>query len=136
MSCHQKIGPYFLSLRLNWNNEIFAGIMEEWNTGILCIENKIQFFPFFHYSTNPLFQYSNVYWFQLIGGLNLRSLSAFETTVTDESAMAPAAKIGLRRMPKNGKRTPAATGMRIVLYAKAQKRFCLIFRMVASLKEM
>jgi hypothetical protein len=50
-----------------------------------------------------------------IGGLNLRSLNAFETTVTDENAIAPAAKIGLRRMPKNGKRTPAATGMRIVL---------------------
>jgi hypothetical protein len=50
-----------------------------------------------------------------MGGLNLRSLSAFETTVTDEIAMAPAAKMGLSRMPKNGKRTPAATGMRIVL---------------------
>jgi hypothetical protein len=51
----------------------------------------------------------------LIGGLNLRSLSALETTVTEEIAMAPAAKMGLRRTPKNGKRIPAATGMRIVL---------------------
>jgi len=50
-----------------------------------------------------------------IGGLNFRSLKAFETTVTDEKAIAPAAKMGLRRIPKNGKRTPAATGMRIVL---------------------
>jgi hypothetical protein len=53
--------------------------------------------------------------YQLIGGLNLLSLNAFETTVTDEIAIAPAAKMGLRRIPKNGKRTPAATGIRIVL---------------------
>jgi hypothetical protein len=50
-----------------------------------------------------------------VGGLNRRSLNAFETTVTEEKAIAPAAKMGLRRMPKNGKRTPAATGMRMVL---------------------
>jgi copper homeostasis protein CutC len=50
-----------------------------------------------------------------MGGLKLRSLRAFETTVTEEKAIAPAAKIGFRRIPKKGKRTPAATGMRIVL---------------------
>jgi hypothetical protein len=50
-----------------------------------------------------------------MGGLNLRSLKAFVTTVTDEKAIAPAAKMGLRRIPKKGKSTPAATGMRIVL---------------------
>jgi hypothetical protein len=53
--------------------------------------------------------------FQLIGGLNFRSLNAFVTTVTDENAIAPAARMGLRRMPRNGKRIPAATGMRMVL---------------------
>src|SRR5215218_752283 len=48
-------------------------------------------------------------------GSNLarRSRRAFDTTVTDESAMAAAAKTGLRRpaSPKTGYRTPAATGM-------------------------
>jgi len=33
-----------------------------------------------------------------IGGLNLRSLKAFVTTVTEENAIAPAAKMGLRRI--------------------------------------
>ena len=41
--------------------------------------------------------------------------------------------MGLRSILKKGKSTPAATGIKIVLYAKAQKRFCLIFRMVALL---
>ena len=65
--------------------------MEEWNTGILGIENKIQSFPFpsFHHSIVPVF-----HWGYSRGGLNRRSLSAFETTVTDENAIAPAAKIG------------------------------------------
>jgi len=76
-------------------------------------------FPLFHYSIIPIFQalipgqYSRLG--QFIGGLNCRSLKAFETTVTDEKAIAPAAKMGLRRMPKKGKSAPAATGMRIVL---------------------
>ncbi len=34
------------------------------------------------------------------------------TTVSDEKAMAKAARMGSRRIPKKGKRTPAATGMR------------------------
>jgi hypothetical protein len=41
------------------------------------------------------------------------------TTVTDDIPMAAAAKMGLRSMPKKGKRMPAAMGMRMVLYAKA-----------------
>ncbi len=62
------------------------------------------------------FQYSIIIIFlRYIGGLNFLSLKAFETTVTEEKAMAPAAKIGLRRMPKKGKRMPAATGIKIVL---------------------
>ena len=56
-----------------------------------------------------------MYWYQFIGALNLLSLNALDTTVTDEKAIAPAAKMGLRRIPKKGKRMPAATGMRIVL---------------------
>jgi hypothetical protein len=36
--------------------------------------------------------------------------------------------------PKIGIRAPAASGMRPVLYANAQKRFCLIFDMVVSTK--
>ncbi len=59
----------------------------------------------------PVFQSSIFY----IGALKFRSLKAFETTVTDENAMAPAARMGLSRMPKNGKRMPAATGIRTVL---------------------
>lgn len=38
------------------------------------------------------------------------SLRAFNTTETDEALIAKAAKIGPIRMPKNGKRIPAATG--------------------------
>ena len=48
-------------------------------------------------------------------GLNRLNLNALVTTVTEESAIAAAAKIGLSKMPKNGKRAPAATGIRIVL---------------------
>lgn len=35
---------------------------------------------------------------------------AFDITDTELKLIAAAAIIGLRRMPKNGKRTPAATG--------------------------
>jgi hypothetical protein len=35
-------------------------------------------------------------------GTKRRNLSAFVTTKTDENAMAPAARIGERRMPKAG----------------------------------
>jgi hypothetical protein len=43
------------------------------------------------------------------------NLNAFVTTVTDENPIAAAANIGLRRIPKKGNSTPAATGMRITL---------------------
>ena len=49
-------------------------------------------------------------------GLNLLSLKALVTTVTEESPMAAAAKMGLSKIPKNGNRIPAATGINIVLY--------------------
>ena len=39
-----------------------------------------------------------------------RSLSALPITDTDDRLMAAAAKIGEIRMPRNGKRIPAATG--------------------------
>jgi hypothetical protein len=39
------------------------------------------------------------------GGLNRLSLNALLTTVTEDSPMAAAAKIGLRRIPKKGKST-------------------------------
>ncbi len=63
----------------------------------------------------PIFHHSNILMICYMGGLNFLSLNALETTVTDENAIAPAAKIGFRRMPKNGKRMPAATGIKIVL---------------------
>src|SRR4030043_1232099 len=87
-----------------------------WNIGksgkkLISIFN----YPAFQYSNFPLFQQNftipSFHIYQFSGGLNLRSLNAFETTVTDEKAMAPAAKMGLRRIPKKGKSTPAATGM-------------------------
>lgn len=48
-------------------------------------------------------------------GLNLLRRRALVTTVTDEKPIAPAASMGFSRMPKNGKSTPAATGIRITL---------------------
>jgi hypothetical protein len=38
-----------------------------------------------------------------------------DTTVTEDSPIAAAAKMGLSKIPKKGKSTPAATGIRIVL---------------------
>src|SRR5215204_22061 len=75
-----------------------------------------------------------------------RSRRAFETTVTEESAIAAAANTGFKKPYSPGKgrrasgtvppansgyRIPAATGMSATLYAKAQNRFCLMFCMVA-----
>ena len=44
-------------------------------------------------------------------GLKALSRLALVTTVTDEAAMAAPAITGLSRIPKKGKRMPAATGM-------------------------
>ena len=55
-----------------------------------------------------------------------RRRRAFVTTLTELIAIAAASRTGLRSTPKNGKSAPAATGMRATLYAKAQKRPCLI----------
>ena len=44
-----------------------------------------------------------------------RSRSALATTVTDDSAIAPAASAGERAMPNGGISTPIATGMRTML---------------------
>ena len=65
--------------------------------------------------SNNQTSFTSGYSVAIIGGLNLFNLNAFETTVTDESPMAAAAKMGLSRIPKKGKRIPAATGIRIVL---------------------
>src|SRR3990167_3519211 len=70
-------------------------------------------------------------WSVETGGWKRRRRRAFETTETELVAMAAAARIGLSSQPKKGNRTPAATGIRAVLYAYAQKRFCLMFRIVA-----
>ena len=50
------------------------------------------------FSIIPLFHYS-MFFHQFIGGLNLLNLRALETTVTDDRAIAPAAKMGLSRIP-------------------------------------
>lgn len=63
--------------------------------------------------------------------LNFLSLKALKTTERELNAIAAAAIIGLRSGPPNANRTPAAIGIPRMLYAKAQKRFCLIFRIVA-----
>ena len=51
--------------------------------------------------------------------MNLRR-SAFIMTLTEDSDMAAAAKIGLRSIPKNGYKRPAATGTPTELYTKAK----------------
>jgi len=48
---------------------------------------------------------------------------AFPITETELRLMAAVARTGLTRIPKPGYRTPAATGTRITLYAKAKNRF-------------
>ena len=49
--------------------------------------------------------------------------SELETTEIELKAMATEAKIGFIRSPKNGYNAPMATGISIILYPKAQKRF-------------
>src|SRR3989344_7000423 len=49
-----------------------------------------------------------------------------ETTEIELKAMATEAKIGLSNNPKNGYKTPIATGIRIMLYPKAQNKFNFI----------
>src|SRR5438045_3611089 len=44
-------------------------------------------------------------------GVNRRRRRLFDTTLTELNAIAALARIGLRRMPKNGYSAPAATGM-------------------------
>ena len=56
----------------------------------------------------------------------------FVTTDTELKPIAAPARIGSRRTP-NATRTPAATGIKAVLYANAQNRFVLIFRTVFRL---
>lgn len=51
-------------------------------------------------------------------------------TETEEKLMASAPVIGLRNGPPSNERTPAATGMPIILYIKAKNKFCRIFRII------
>src|SRR6266705_1829283 len=62
---------------------------------------------------------------------NRRNRNELLTTVTDDSAIAAAAKIGAfsRKNGISGDRI--AVGIKMTLYAKAQKRFCLMVRRVA-----
>ena len=63
--------------------------------------------------------------------LAVRKRSELLTTVTDESAIAPAASTGESSHPVKGYSSPAATGMSATLYTNAQNRFC---RMVATVR--
>src|SRR3989344_4460056 len=58
------------------------------------------------------------------------SRSEFVTTVTLSNAIIAPATAGLKVQPKNGKRTPAATGMPTELYPNDQIRFCHIVLLV------
>ena len=49
-------------------------------------------------------------------------------TVTELNAMASPANAGSNVIPKVGYKTPAAIGIKIVLYAKAQNMFSFILR--------
>lgn len=66
-------------------------------------------------------------------GLYLPSKIELPTTVTELRAIASAANIGNHPnipTPSSGTNTPPAIGINPVLYAKAQKRFCLILETV------
>src|SRR5688572_31616519 len=65
-----------------------------------------------------------------------RSRSALAITDTELNVIAALAIIGLRSKPKNGYRTPAATGTPSTLYTKAKNRFCRIFLIVARLRRL
>ena len=62
--------------------------------------------------------------------VNFFKRNAFARTDTELSDIAAAANIGLSRGPPNKCSSPAAIGIPAVLYANAQKRFCLMLRMV------
>jgi hypothetical protein len=47
--------------------------------------------------------------------LSFRKRKAFRTTEIDDALMAKAANMGLIKIPKNGNKTPAATGTPAVL---------------------
>ena len=64
-------------------------------------------------------------------GLNLLSLKAFRRTDTELKLIAAPAIIGLSNGPPKRYKTPIATGIPNVLYKNAQKRFSLIFLIVA-----
>lgn len=53
----------------------------------------------------------------------VRNRSAFVTTLTELTAIAALARVGVSCHPVQGASTPAATGIPTTLYAKAQKRF-------------
>ena len=53
-------------------------------------------------------------------------LKLFPTTETELKAIAAAAIIGFNKKPQQGYNIPAAKGMPIKLYIKAQKRFSRI----------
>lgn len=73
----------------------------------------------FHFSSLPLVLSSSptllLRVYQPPAGCQPLSRRALESTNTLESPMAAAASIGLRRTPRKGYNTPAATGMRAVL---------------------
>ena len=60
-----------------------------------------------------------------------RSLNALLTTVIELKLIAVAAITGLSKIPIQGNRIPAATGIPNELYINAPKRFCLMFFSVA-----
>ena len=68
--------------------------MESWNSGKMGKQLKIK--SYFLIPNIPVL-------IQLSGALNLRSHNALETTVIDESAIAPAAKIGVEKNSKKWK---------------------------------
>jgi len=54
-------------------------------------------------------------WIASYHNFNRFNRRALRTTETEENAIAPPAKIGLKRICKNGYKTPAATGIKIIL---------------------
>src|SRR6202049_5364154 len=70
---------------------------------------------------------------QIDHNANFLNRSALAITETELNVIAALAIVGLSSRQKNGYRTPAASGIPIVLYTNAKNRFWRILRMVALL---
>ena len=81
---------------------------------------------FINYTSKKLNYWINPGFTFLAGGTYPFKSNERLKTDTELNAIAKPANSGLNIIPKNGYNTPAATGISITLYAKAQNKFCFI----------